>query len=215
MNDLIINGIAALLTLCVFSRVIGDNRVFRAVQYLFVGVSLGYSFVVLYHQVLLPRAVDVVESIEIGNTNVALIAGIPFVLLLLLIPRVIEPMRGLSWLANYPLGIIFGIGGGLSLIGALVGTLRPQVLTTLPTFTDGVLTLVGGLVLVFGVIFTLTYFFFTESTDTRFGRITTGMARVGRWLLIVTFGFFFAGALLTYLTALSERFNFLVSLLPI
>lgn len=159
MNDLIINGIAALLTLCVFSRVIGDNRVFRAVQYLFVGVSLGYSFVVLYHQVLLPRAVDVVESIEIGNTNVALIAGIPFVLLLLLIPRVIEPMRGLSWLANYPLGIIFGIGGGLSLIGALVGTLRPQVLTTLPTFTDGVLTLVGGLVLVFGVIFTLTYFF--------------------------------------------------------
>ncbi|NJO83064.1 MAG: hypothetical protein HC828_09740 [Blastochloris sp.] len=210
-----INGIAALLTLCVFSRVIGDNRVFRAVQYLFVGVSLGYSFVVLYHQVLLPRAVDVVESIEIGNTNVALIAGIPFVLLLLLIPRVIEPMRGLSWLANYPLGIIFGIGGGLSLIGALVGTLRPQVLTTLPTFTDGVLTLVGGLVLVFGVIFTLTYFFFTESTDTRFGRITTGMARVGRWLLIVTFGFFFAGALLTYLTALSERFNFLVSLLPI
>lgn len=103
MDPLISGGIAALLTLIVLSRIFGDSPIFRAAQYLFVGVSLGYVFVVLYHQVLLPNTERMLRSIVRGDLATALVQAVPFLLLLLLIPRIAGPLR-LSWLANFPLG---------------------------------------------------------------------------------------------------------------
>jgi hypothetical protein len=40
-------GIAALLTLMVFSYLLGNNPLYRLVQHLFVGVSLGYATLLL------------------------------------------------------------------------------------------------------------------------------------------------------------------------
>jgi hypothetical protein len=45
-QDVIVNIVAAVLTLMVLSRIAGDNPLFRIAQYLFVGVSLGLAFVV-------------------------------------------------------------------------------------------------------------------------------------------------------------------------
>jgi hypothetical protein len=62
-----------------------------------------------------------------------------------------------------------------------------------------------------GVILTLSYFYFTVRRDTGLGRLVAGSAHVGYWLLMVALGFFLAGALRTYLAALSERLEFLVT----
>lgn len=207
--DLIVNITAAVLTLIVLSRIIGDNPLFRGAQYLFVGVSLGYAFIVLYHQVLVPTLLGIVRNLNNPPELLALL--MPLLLALLFLPRITRRQGG-SWLAMIPLGVIFGVGAALALVGALVGTLVPQILATMPVVGAGVAQLAGAVVLAIGVIITLSYFFFTSRSEKGAGPLAQGSARAGRWLMMVTFGFFFAGALVTYLTALSERFEFLIGL---
>jgi hypothetical protein len=201
-------GVAALLTLLVFSRLFGDNPGFRVVQYLFVGVSLGYAFVVVYHQVLRPAALGVVR--DAGNPVALTLRLVPWLLGLLLLTRLAR-RQALSWLANIPLALLFGVGTALAVGGALVGTLGPQLLDTARPVSADPLQAVGTALLVFGVVLTLCAFYFTVPRETVLGRGVAAGARLGRWLLMVAFGFFLAGALLTYLTALNARLEFLLN----
>lgn len=208
LTTLIGGLVAVILTLLVFSRLLGDNPAYRFAQYLFVGVSLGLAFVVVYHQVLRPAAIAAVSGA--GDPVGLGLRLIPWALGLLLLTR-LTGRQGLSWLANLPLALLFGVGTALAVGGALLGTLVPQLLdTTRPVGSDP-LQVVGAVLLVLGVVLTLCYFYFTVSPDTAGGRVVALGARIGRWLLVVAFGFFFAGGLLTYLTALNGRLEFIVN----
>ncbi|MBP1465421.1 hypothetical protein EYB53_006855 [Candidatus Chloroploca sp. M-50] len=205
----LISGLIAVsLTLLVFSRLLGDNPAFRMVQYLFVGLSLGYAFVVVYHQILRPNTLAILT--DLNNPSGLMLRLVPWFLALLLLPRLFGRQK-LSWLANIPLAILFGVGTALAVGGTIVGTLVPQVLDSIrPTGSDPV-QVIGSVLLVLGVVVTLSYFYFTLAPTTRSGQLIRGSARVGRWFLIVAFGFFLAGGLLTYLTALNERLEFIVT----
>lgn len=208
LTTLITGLVAVILTLLVFSRLLGDNPAFRVAQYLFVGVSLGYAFVVVYHQVLRPGAVamltDTGDPLRLG------LRVTPWLLGLLLITRV-TGRQTVSWLANIPLALLFGVGTALAVGGALVGTLLPQLLDTARPVTGDPLQAVGAVLLVLGVVLTLCYFYFTVPRETAGGRVVAFSALVGRWLLMVAFGFFLAGAVLSYLTALNARLEFIVN----
>lgn len=209
MTQLLVDLVAVILTLMVLSRIIGDNPLFRISQYLFVGVSLGYAFVVVYHQVLKLNVQYMLKNIN----QPLLVVGtmIPFALGLLLLPRVIGRQR-LSWVANIPLSFIFGVGAAVALSGALAGTLLPQLIDTTNIPLGGSpFELAGAIFLAIGVILVLSYFYFTRPDHGPLLRVSAISAQMGRWILMTSFGFFFAGALLTYLTALSDRLEFLVN----
>jgi hypothetical protein len=199
--------VGVVLTLLVFSRLLGDNPIFRGVQYLFVGISLGYAFVVVYHQVLRPNAVAMITAIDdpitLGTTL------LPFLLGVLLLARV-SGRQQISWLANIPLGLIFGVGAALALGGTLLGTLIPQLQDSARPISSDPIQAVGLVVLVLGVVLSLCYFYFTVPRETPTGRVVAISATIGRWLLMIAFGFFLAGSLLTYLTALNQRLEFIV-----
>lgn len=207
LETLIGGAIALVLTLLVFSRLLGDNPAFRVVQYLFVGTSLGYAFVVMYHQVLRPGAIGLAASLNDPARLTLLLT--PWILGLLLLTRLAR-RQSISWLANIPLALLFGVGTALAVGGALVGTLVPQLLDTARPLGSEPQELIGGVLLLFGVILTLCAFYFTVPRETAGGRLVAAGARMGRWLLMVAFGFFFAGALLTYLTALNGRLEFII-----
>ncbi|MCX7791581.1 MAG: hypothetical protein N2378_13150, partial [Chloroflexaceae bacterium] len=127
LTTLSVGLIAVVLTLLVFSRLLGDNPAFRAVQYLFVGASLGYAFVVVYHQVLRPEALTL-----LGSVTDPLLFGLrlaPWLLGLLLLTRLTR-RQTVSWLANIPLALLFGVAMALAVGGALAGTIVPQLLDT-------------------------------------------------------------------------------------
>jgi hypothetical protein len=209
VTNILVDLVAVVLTLMVLSRIIGDNPLFRIAQYLFVGVSLGYAFVVVYHQVLRIAVIQSLQSLD----DPLLVAGrmTPFLLGVLLLPRILGRQR-LSWLANIPLGLIFGVGAAVALSGALMGTLLMQVLdTTRIPLTGTPQDIVGAVLLAVGVLLVLSYFYFTRPEKGPFLRVSVMSAQMGRWLLMVAFGFFLAGALITYLTALSDRLEFLIN----
>ena len=56
--DLISAVFGLILTLMIFSYLIGDNPLFRIAVYIFIGVSSGYAATVVWHQVLVPKLLD-------------------------------------------------------------------------------------------------------------------------------------------------------------
>ncbi|MCX7789996.1 MAG: hypothetical protein N2378_05095, partial [Chloroflexaceae bacterium] len=86
-----------------------------------------------------------------------------------------------------------------------------QLLDTARPPGNDPLQIVGALALVIGVVLTLSAFYFTVAPERARGRLLALSARAGRWLLMIAFGFFFAGVLLTYLTALNTRLEFIVN----
>lgn len=203
--EVLLQTIAVVLTVLVLSRIVGDNPLFRFSQYLFVGVALGYAVVVAYHQVLRPAVLGLASaqnSVQLGARMVPLLLG------LLLFTRL--GSQRASWLANIPLALLFGVGAALAIGGAAAGTLGPQILDTAArplTGTPGAV--LGALVLVIGVMLVLSVFYYNAPSPGR-----TSLRRLivqsGHWLLIVSFGALFAGAVITYMTALSERLQFVL-----
>ena len=206
MTQTVIDIIAIVVTIMVLSRIFGNNPVFRVAQYLFVGTSLGLAFVVAYHQVLRPA----VSGLISGGSNGAILYGIPLFLGLLLLPRITRRQE-FSWLANIPLALIFGVGAALAVGGAIAGTLAPQILDTSnrPLAGDP-LRIAGTLVLAIGTVITLSAFYYTVPPGNPRARIVALSATAGHWLLMIAFGFFFASAVQSYLSALNERLEFVL-----
>lgn len=205
--DVAMTLIPVLLTLLVFSRLVGDTPAFRFVQYLFIGVALGYAVVVIYHQVLRPAVIDVLAVS--GQPVLATLRLIPFVLAALLLTRV-SGQQTASWLANIPLALVFGVGAALVVGGALIGTILPQVLDATRQDMSSPAAVLGSVVLLIGSIVTLLSFTLTRSPDPNRQRWIESAARVGRWVLLLAFGFFLAGSVSSYLAALNERLLFIV-----
>jgi hypothetical protein len=203
----IIDAIAIVLTIMVLSRIAGNNPLFRVAQYLFVGVSLGLAFVVAYHQVLRPAVGTMIS----GGTNGIMIYGIPLVLGILLLPRITRRQE-FSWLANIPLSLVFGVGAALAVGGAIIGTLVPQILdTSNRPLTGNLPEIVGTLVLAVGTIITLSAFYYTVPQESPRSRVVALASMAGHWLLMIAFGFFFASAVQSYMSALTERLGFLLN----
>lgn len=206
MTQFLIQIIAIILTIAVLSRIAGANPLFRAAQYLFVGVSLGLAFVITFHQVLRPAAVE----LSSGSSTGMLLYGVPLVLGVFLLPRALGGQE-FSWLANIPLAIVFGVGSALAIGGAIIGTLLPQILDTARPFTGDTGTIIGIIVLAVGTIATLAGFYYTVPQQSSSGRLVAIMSVIGHWVLMVAFGFFFAATLQTYLSALTERLRAILS----
>ena len=205
MTPFAINIIAIILTIMVLSRIAGDNPLFRIAQYLFVGVSLGLAFVVAYHQVLTPM----VRTIASSNEG-AILYGVPLVLGLLFLPRITRRQE-ISWLANIPLALVFGVGAALALGGAIIGTLVPQILdTTNRPLTGDPAQVAGAIVLALGTVLTLGAFYYTAPAEGPRARILAPIAAIGHWLLMIAFGFFFASAVQSYMSALIDRIDPLI-----
>ena len=207
MTQLLVNILAALLTVMVLSRILGDNPFFRIAQYLFVGVSLGLGFVVAYQEVLRPAILRMLADQTIPTL---IVYGVPLILGLLLLPRITRRQQA-SWLANIPLALIFGVGAALAAGGAVAGTLIPQISANARASGGEIGQILGAVMLALGTVAVLCSFYFTVPQSTGVGRLIRSSGVIGHWLLMIAFGFFFAGAVQTYLAALTERLRFLVT----
>ncbi len=201
------------LTLKVFSYLIGDNPLFRIAVYLFIGVASGYAATVVWHYVLVPR---LFQSLTAFNplTIVPLLLGIS--LLAKLSPRI-------SWVGNVAMAVLVGVGAAAAVGGAVIGTLLPQAraamagLDVLSAGSGVAFRLLEGVVMLGGTVFTLASFHFSASraadgTPKR-NPIIEGIAWVGRIFIAITFGVLFAGVYMSALTAMIERLSFVVDFL--
>jgi hypothetical protein len=199
--------IGLILTLFIYSYLLGDNPLYRLAAHILVGVSAAYAAVVIVQQVLLP-AYNQMRQEPAGNNLLLWFVPLLFALLLLL-----RRLSSLSWWSNNTMALLIGIGAAVALIGALTGTLWPQI--TAVNNPDQAQTLPGrvgaiqGLLVALLTVCTLLTFQFTGRTtvDGEWVRPLwqRGLAQVGRAVIAITFGALFAGVLSTSLILLTNH----------
>lgn len=193
------------LTLMVFSYVLGDNILYRLAVYVLVGLTAGYVAIVTVEGVLIPWFSNAISS---GNPLTFGIGFLPVVLATLLL---LKTSSRLGRLGNLAIAFMVGVGGMVALVGAISGTLIPLTLTTGDSTTGDTLNTV---ILFLGVICTLIYFQYTFTRPNSGGKRRLpiqAISAVGQGFIVVTFATLYAAAILTSLTIFTERISFLLT----
>jgi hypothetical protein len=192
--------VAALLTLMVYSYlVLDDNFLFRVAAHILVGVALGYTITVAVYNVLIPRFLALPSDLTLL---------VPFLFCLFLLVR---PARAVAWFSNYPIALLLGVGAAVAIAAALGGALIPQILgVSRPFSLADPLTAVNSVIILVGVIATLLSFYFTARRGGPGERLLRLIRPVGRFFIAVALGALFAGLLVSRLSLLVGRLDFLI-----
>lgn len=218
--------IGALLTLGILSFLYKDNPFYKLTEAIFLGVSAGFWFISLFWQNLVPKLFDnlgITKLLGFGGEDGAIqnifvhgqydhriwyvVAGILSIMMILrLVPRI-------GWIARWPLAFIVGTTAGLKLTRYLASNAMVQIENTLKNFIP-----IGhpdfiswanfnSLLILIGVVSGLTYFYFSKEHK----GITGTVAKVGIYFLMITFGASFGYTVMSRMSLLIGRLDFLYS----
>jgi hypothetical protein len=197
--------LAVILTLCIGSILWRHNRFYRVAEHILVGFTAGHLVVVNYFNVV---RFGIEPMIEQGMW----VNSIPIIIGLLFYARF---FKRANWLIRIPLAYFFGFSGAIGITGMLDASIRRQIYATVLPLWDSSITPVWGfipkininsIIIIFGTITTLVYFFMTK----RHRGITGGLARVGRVFIMVTLGARFGTVVMSRLSLLIDRLYFLL-----
>jgi hypothetical protein len=201
--------VGAVLTLLIFSYLLGDNPLYRLVLHLFVGALVGYSLGIVLRDVLLGMVLA-----QLLTNPLTVVA--PLVLGMLLL---FKGFPRQAYVGNFSVAYLVGVGTAVALSGALLGTLVPQVGATGRALSPASLAssragLLDGLVIVVGTTCTL----MASAFAARKGRGLAGAwaqivrlaAGIGRIFIIFAFAVAFAGALTASLSIFIGRIQYLI-----
>ncbi len=209
------------LTLMIFSYILGDNFLYRLAVYAFAGLAAGFVTMVTVESVILPWLRATIGAAQASPLNLV-VGAVPFVFGALLLARTTQRWGRLGSIA---LGFIVGIGSAVAVVGAASGTLIPltartvdetRVAAAVLNATDDSLGLLNSFIVALGVICTLVYFQYSarrvpgSMTLTRRGLVTRAMGAVGQSFIVVTLAALYGGAILTGLTIFTDRMAFLL-----
>lgn len=212
--------LAAFFTLAVFSFLYRDNVFYKLSEAIFVGVSAGWVMAQgfwdgIVRKLLARLAPDAMRAWALPDLPRSEYAApdwwylCPLVLGLMLLWR-LAPRSG--WIARWPLAFVVGTFAGLKLVNFLDADFVNQIRSTivpLIVLREGRLDPWASLRhvgLVVGVLSSLTYFFFSVEHK----GVVGGVARVGIWFLMVTFGASFAFTVMGRIALLAARVEFLL-----
>lgn len=193
--------VAAILTLAILSYLYKDNPLYKFAEHLFVGVGAGYWLSVEFQNTLKP---NLFGKLAAGETQLL----IPLVLGLLLFTRFFDKI---AWLSRWSMGLMVGTFSGLAVIGYLQSELMTQIEANLLSVNTGsAVTNINNFLLIAGLVASLIYFFFSAEHRGAVGRA----ARVGIWFLMISFGASYGFTVMSRISLLIGRIQFLLRDLP-
>jgi len=211
MVDLIGALLGFLLTIFIFSYIVGDNVLFRIATHLFVGVAAGYVAIVVIQNIILPQMIWPFFN---DNRNEKIFA-ILFLILGALMLTKISPR--LNKLGNPAIAYLVGVGAAAAIGGAVVGTIFPQTSASINVFVEN--DIFDAFWILVGTLTTLLYFHFgirrknSEDDVPQRPAWLDMIGNVGQFFIAVTFGALFSGVYLAAIMALIERASYIWNLI--
>jgi len=193
--ELLWNGLAAFLTLCIFSFLYKDNPFYKFAEQLVAGVALGYWTMLLYHTTFTDKVLFPI--FQQGKLHYIL----PTILGIMMWTRF---SRKLAYLSRIAIAFYIGIGTGVALPLFMYNYVFRQLQATVVPLNVSWLGFNSLLMVVF-IICTLIYFFFSKEHTGAFG----GFSRVGIYTLMVGFGASFGLTVMGRVALLVQRIIFL------
>jgi len=199
--------VAAFFTLAILSFLYKDNPFYKFAEHFYVGSSAAFTLLYVWVFDAYPKLIQGFKE-KAGAEKILII--IPLILSIFILLRFIKP---LSWLSRWSIAFTMGMAAGLGITGAIQGFLIPQVQASfLPLFVQGqslgqsILLSINNIIIVFGTIFTILYFYFSREHK---GVLGAG-ARVGITILMITFGASFGYTIMARISLLIGRIYFLL-----
>jgi len=200
---------AALLTIGIISFLYRDNILYKACESVFVGVSAGFWFVIMYWDNLYKKFW--LQAFNLDNPD-WFVPWFGFILGLLMLSRLFDKI---GWISRWPLAFIVGATAGLYMMMYFVSNAMRQVATTIlpgagtpnahAVFTGSAGDIIGNSLIAVGTFCGLIYFFFSREHKGAFG----GAAKVGVWFLMITFGASFGYTVMSRMSLMIGRLDFL------
>ena len=185
--------VAALFTLAIFSFLYKENPIYRAAEHILVGVSVGYYLVILVDETILSKVINPLFY----DKN--LLVLIPALLGVLMFSRL---TRTKGWLARIPLALLIGAGAGVSIPAMLSARIMKQMSASMQSLAT-----VSGIIVIIGVVSTIAYFYFSREQKGWFGILS----RTGTYFLMIFFGATFGYTVMSRVTLLIGRMEFLLT----
>ncbi|MEW6687205.1 MAG: hypothetical protein AB1393_13550 [Candidatus Edwardsbacteria bacterium] len=192
--------IAAFLTLAIFSFLYKDNPFYRFAEHIYVGVSVGFTLIYFWAFDIRPM---LWEPLWREHQYILLIpAGLGLLMLTRFIPSI-------AWISRWPISFTVGMGAGLSISAVIQGILLPQMQSTLlPLWVkENPLVSLNNLILVVGVITTISYFYFSREHKGALAK----SARVGIVFIMISLGASFGYTVMARISLLIGRVHFLLA----
>ena len=191
--------IAAFLTLAVYSFAYRDNPVFKFAEHTYVGAAVGYAFV------------SAVRSVKVYGID-KLAAGDAFYILPILLGVFLYARyhSSLYWAYRYGIAVIVGTSITTAFSRSIEADFIRQIRSTanLNLFSGDALTILGNISLVLAVVTVLYFFIFT------FPVLHQGslgyIPRLGRWFMMISFGYSFANTVVSRYNLMIGRLQFLL-----
>jgi hypothetical protein len=189
--------LAAGLTIFLFSFLYKDNPFFKIAEHLYLGAGMGWWCQVYIFNIYIPK-------IWVPLTQHDWLVLIPSVLGLSLVTQFIPKI---SWISRYGFTFLMGYGAGLAIpaglstdfLSQIGGTIRPlSVMSTLTPFA-----IFNALLVAFGVICVLFYFFFSVEHKGHFKKVSN----IGIYFLMIYFGAAFGNTVMARFSLLYGRFD--------
>ena len=202
--DIIGVWILILMTLSILSYLYGDNPFYKAAEHIFVGVSAGYVFALTWWDQVWPNLFGrLFPSYVDAGFEFDFLYVIPLVLGIFMICRLIP---SLSWLARISIGYIVGMAAGLKIYVFMNSNILKQIQNSGIDFSNNGWDIFNHLLILFGVISALIYFFFSKEHKGTIGKIS----KIGIYFLMIKFGASFGFAVMGRISLLIGRFEELI-----
>jgi hypothetical protein len=193
-------ALAVFLTLMILSYLIEDTAVYRLAASLLVGLSIGYFTAVMLWNVLIPQWRALLVAVDPARRAFLLLQlGLGLLVLAKGVPR-------LGILGDLGLAIALGVGLGIAGAGALFGTIGPQVAAGAGQgFTLGLAATLLALL--------AAQFYRPPARSPALSAAWVVLQGLGRAVWAFTLGALFGSALITGISLLIGRAEFLIQAL--
>lgn len=193
MTPMTQNWLAAFFTISIYSLVLyKDNKLFRLSETVMVAVTAANGIVLTYHNYIKPTvAVDIIRDHKYWRL-------IPLLIGLLMYARFFRPV---AWVSRIPMGFWLGVGAGY-IFTKTPGVFLSQILATFLSLNT-----VNNIIFVAGVLAVTVYFYFTVPNNRE---PMKSVSQAGRLFLLVSFGAAFANTVMSRVSLLLGRLQFLL-----
>jgi hypothetical protein len=175
-----------------------ENPFARWAEYSIIGLGVGYGFVVTFWALLEPGGY--IDPLITGADPTLII---PVILGLLLYAQF---FRGARWVIRWPLAFMMSVGFTTGILGSPTIILKQIASAAVPLTSGSAYEIVNALIVIVGVVCTLSYFTFSREHTGALG-VT---AKIGRLFMMLGFGAGFGIAVMSQGAYLINVLTFLL-----
>ncbi|MBU4487259.1 MAG: hypothetical protein KKD38_10075, partial [Candidatus Delongbacteria bacterium] len=198
LNDFFTNWMPVLATIMIMSFLYKDNPLYKIGENIFIGVSLGYGWLISWDYVIKPFFIMPLSDMFVEFHMSDILILIWFVLALTMFFRF---SRKRAWVANYYFGFFFGYAAGYTIPISVQAILRQSTNLMKPLNQGSFYESSKWFVIIFGTFSALMYFFFSKPHKGILGKT----ARVGIVVMMIFFGAAFGSTVMGRVALFIDR----------